>query len=38
MQGYAAIDLDGGPLARFPAAVVAVAGYAFIESGKSGLW
>jgi len=37
LAGYAAIDLDGGPLARFPAAVVAVAGYAFIESGKSGL-
>jgi len=37
LAGYLAIDLDGGALARFPAAVVAVAGYAFIESGKSGL-
>ena len=35
--GYLAIDLDGGPLARFPVAFMAVLGYAFIESGKNGL-
>ena len=34
---YLAIDLDGGPLARFPAAFLAVLAYAFVESGKTGL-
>ena len=37
LAGYLALDFDGGPLARFPAAFLAVLGYAFIESGKNGL-
>ena len=37
LAAYLAIDLDGGPLFRFPAAFLAVLGYAFIESGKNGL-
>ena len=37
LAGYLALDLEVGPLARFPAAFLAVLGYAFIESGKNGL-
>jgi hypothetical protein len=37
LAGYLAVDFDGGPVARFPAAFLAVLGYAFIESGNKGL-
>ena len=32
-----AVELDGGPWARFPAGFLAVLGFAFVESGKNGL-